>query len=79
MPPVGVLPDTVRSRCLCLILSGNAVHPGPDHRRTTTAQVVRLPGLGLEPWATSPPAGPWLPPLTPYGCHGHSGYWCDDG
>lgn len=33
--PMGVLPGTVRSGCLCLILSGNAVHPRPDrHWRT---------------------------------------------
>ena len=30
--PMGVLPDTVRSGFRCLILSGNAVHPWPDHR-----------------------------------------------
>lgn len=32
--PMGVLPGTVRSGFCCLILSGNAVHPWPDHRQT---------------------------------------------
>lgn len=32
--PMDVLPGTVRSGFCCLILSGNAVHPWPDHRQT---------------------------------------------
>lgn len=80
MPLMGVLPGTVRSQCLCLILSGNAVHPGP-HRRRRTAY---LGGTTAQGWGWSPsdlpPAGPWLPPLVPCGSvMAHSGYWCDEG
>lgn len=71
-PTMGVLPDTVRSGCFCLILSGNAVHPRPGHRGSRTPGPTglsldtrqKLESCGLPYTAAWGPRT--LPPLLPY-------------
>lgn len=56
-PPMGVLPDTVRSASSCLILSGNATHPGPRHPHTPESAEPHVP---TGPTSPSTPLGPLI-------------------